>query len=237
MIDDRAGVGQFDDAAEVHHRDAVTDMPHRSKVMGNKDQCELQPLAQICQQIDDLGLDRDIKRADRLVGDNQLGPEGKRPGDANPLPLAAGKLMRIAAARPSIHADRFQQLLNPLPSLAARGQAEVSQRFGQDRLDGHSWIERGKRILKDHLHALPQFPQPAIPPPAAAPPLPKRVDRLAVKHHAAGRRPQQLENCPAGGRFPTAALADQAKGLSTVHGKADTIDRPNLVETLTEPAP
>jgi hypothetical protein len=54
-------------------------------------------LLQVLQQVDDLRLDRDVERRDRLVADDELGLDGERAGDADALALAAGELVRAAA--------------------------------------------------------------------------------------------------------------------------------------------
>ena len=43
-------------------------------------------------------LDRDVERRGRLVGDQEPRARGEGPGDADPLPLAAGQLVRVAPA-------------------------------------------------------------------------------------------------------------------------------------------
>ena len=47
--------------------------------------------------VDDLGADRDVEGADRLVADDQLRVEGERAGDADALALPAGESVGIAA--------------------------------------------------------------------------------------------------------------------------------------------
>ena len=44
---------------------------------------------QVGEQVEDLGLNRDVERRDGLVADDQLGRERERPGDPDPLPLTA----------------------------------------------------------------------------------------------------------------------------------------------------
>ena len=48
------------------------------------------------QQVDDLRLDRDVERRDRLVEDKAFRLEGKRAGDGDALALTAGELVREA---------------------------------------------------------------------------------------------------------------------------------------------
>ena len=49
-------------------------------------------LLQVQEQVEDLRLNAHVERADRLVGDDELGLAGKRRGDADALALAAGKV-------------------------------------------------------------------------------------------------------------------------------------------------
>ena len=68
------------------------------EIMGDEDIGELEPLLQIGEEIDDLRLDRDVERRDRLVGDDQLGLERDGARDADALALAAGEFVREALA-------------------------------------------------------------------------------------------------------------------------------------------
>ena len=67
-----------------------------AKVVRDEEIGEPELLLQVLQQIDDLRLDRDVERRDRFVADDELGTEGQRAGDADPLPLPAAELVRIA---------------------------------------------------------------------------------------------------------------------------------------------
>ena len=57
---------------------------------------EAQLVAQVEEQVDDLGLDGDVERADRLVRDDQLWSGRQSPGDGDALPLTAGEVTRSA---------------------------------------------------------------------------------------------------------------------------------------------
>ena len=69
----------------------------RSCAMKRYGQAEL--VLQLQQQVDDLRLHRDVEGRDRLVGDDALGLDRERPGDADALPLAARELVRVARCR------------------------------------------------------------------------------------------------------------------------------------------
>ena len=67
---------------------------------------------EVLEQVDDLGLDRDVERRDRLVADDQLRAQGDRPGDADALALAAGELVRVAVVVLGVQPDPLHQLLD-----------------------------------------------------------------------------------------------------------------------------
>ena len=87
------------DLAEVHDGDPVGDDPGDRQVVGDE-QVGQAPLApQVEHQAQELGADRDVEHRDRLVGDDELRVHDQRPGDDDPLALAAGQLVRVAAPR------------------------------------------------------------------------------------------------------------------------------------------
>ena len=75
----------------------MADMGDHRQIMGDKQIGEIVLALQVDQQIDHLGLDRDVKRRDRLVAHDQAWSERQCTGDTDALALAAGKLMRIVA--------------------------------------------------------------------------------------------------------------------------------------------
>src|SRR5262249_58407646 len=70
--------------------------------------------------------------------------------------------------------------------------------FGDDLADRHARVERAVRILKDDLHPAPERPQLGGA---------ERDEIAAVEEHAAGRRPLELNQAAAGGRFAASRLA------------------------------
>ena len=112
------GVGQLDDLAEVHHRDAVAHVAHDREVVGDEDQRQAEVALEVAQQVEDLRLDRHVERGDRLVGDDQLRLERERARDADALALAAGELVRVAVVVLGVEPDRVHQLLDRALALA-----------------------------------------------------------------------------------------------------------------------
>ena len=70
------------------------------------------------QQVEDLRLDRDVERRDRLVGDDQLRLQRQRARDADALALAARELVRVAVVVLGVQADGVHQLLHRALALA-----------------------------------------------------------------------------------------------------------------------
>ena len=66
-------VADLHDAPEVHHRDAVGDVPHHREVVRDEDVGQPEVALQVGEQVDDLRLDGDVERGDRLVADDERG--------------------------------------------------------------------------------------------------------------------------------------------------------------------
>ena len=106
---DVVGRAGLDDLPAVHDRDAVGEPPHDGQVVGDEDVREAELSLQAVEQVDDLGLDGDVERRDRLVADQDLGPDGERAGDHHALALTAGELVRVAAGEHGVEPDLVQQ--------------------------------------------------------------------------------------------------------------------------------
>ncbi len=77
-------------------------MPDHRKVMGDEEIGQTESSLEVLQQIDDLGLDRDIEGRDRLIAHDKAGLHRKGPGDPDPLPLATRKLVGIPVSHVGI---------------------------------------------------------------------------------------------------------------------------------------
>ena len=96
VVEDLFG-GQFDDLAQIHNRDPVGDMAHDAEVVGDEHIRKPHLRLDILQEIDDLGLDRDVEGRNRFVGDDKARFDGQGPGDADALALTAGKFVWVPA--------------------------------------------------------------------------------------------------------------------------------------------
>ena len=95
----------LDDHAEVHDRDDVGDVPDDREVVRDQQQAEREPAREVDEEVRDLRLRGRVERRERLVEHDHRRVGGERPGDRDPLPLAAAELVRDSA-RPRSRAGR-----------------------------------------------------------------------------------------------------------------------------------
>ena len=221
---------EFDDLTKVHNGDAMAHSADDGEVVGDEEIGETEAILKLLEEVDDLGLDRDIKGGEGLIGDDEPGLDGEGTGDADALPLAAGELVREAVGESGTDADGVEQLRNALPTLVLV-EAMDGEGFGNDPPDAHAGIKRGVGVLEDHLDAAADL---------AEAPAAKRgeVDGAfgkgwnvgfiargaGVQPDVASCGPVQLEDGAADGRFATARLADEAKSLAIMDGEGEAID-------------
>ena len=113
IIVQRIPIRQLDNNPQIHDRNPVADMPDHRQVVRDKEIRQVQFLLQVFQQVDHLRLDRDVERRNRLVADYQLRLQRQRARHADPLPLTAGKFMRITVHKRGVQPDQRQQLRYP----------------------------------------------------------------------------------------------------------------------------
>ena len=167
------------------------------------------------QQVQDLGLHRDVERRGRLVQEQNLRLQDERPGDGDALALAAGKLVRIAIAEGGPEADLSKRLLHPRPNLV---QAVDGGRLAHDPVHHVPGVERAVGVLEDHLQPLVE----RLVAPAAL--------GLAGDGDGPGPVLNQARYGAEDRRFAAAGLADQAEGLAGSHMERNLADRLNPAE-------
>ena len=220
----RADRRLLDLAPGVHDHDALRGLGDHAEVVGDQDDRGAEALLELQHQVQDLGLDGDVERGRRLVGDQDLGVAGERHRDHHPLAHAAGELVRILADAASRLGDPHQlQHLGRAPERGRLREALVErQRLGDLAADGQHRVERGHRLLEDHrdlVAADPAHLGPAQPEQVAA----LEADRAA--REAAGRDRDQAQDRERGDALAAAALADHAQGLAAPQLERDAVDR------------
>ena len=221
---------EFDDLTEIHDGDAMAHGADDGEVVGDEEIGEAEAILKLLEEVDDLGLDRDIKGREGLIGDDEPGLDGEGAGDADTLPLTAGELVREAVGESGADADGVEQLRDALPTLVFM-EAVDGEGFGNDPPDAHAGIKRGVGVLEDHLDAAADLAE-------AAAAKRGEVDGAfgkdwnagfvaggaGVEPDVASCGPVQLEDGAASGRFATARLTDEAKGLAVMDGEGEAID-------------
>ena len=141
-------------------------------------------ILQVEHQIENLRLYRNIQRRDRLIGDDQTGIKRQRARDPNALPLPAAERMWEALHEFGPQTHQLQQFFYAAPALFTALDPAGKQWLGDNIKDGHARIERGIRVLKDHLHLMAEGLQRLLG-------QPRSIDHLALgglkKHFARGR--------------------------------------------------
>jgi hypothetical protein len=212
---DRLGGAAFHHAAPVKHCDAVGHVPHDGKVVADE-QVRQSPFgAQAGQQVEHLRLRGQVERAGRLVADDELGGRGEGAGARDPLPLAAGELVRVPPGGVGRQPDGAQQFRGPLTG-RARPAPGGADGLGDAVPDGAGRVQGPSRILEDHLDPAGGRATRGGRHPA---------DLGTVEQDAPGRDRDQSEDRPADRRLSRAGLADQADGLARVHAQGDAVDR------------
>ena len=115
--------------------DPVGDVPDDGQVVRDEQIGQPELVLQVLEQVDDLGLDRHVEGRDRLVADDQLGPQGHGPGDADALPLAAGELVGVAVVVLGVEADPLHQVLDRALDATGRIDALDLERRRDDAAD------------------------------------------------------------------------------------------------------
>ena len=193
-------------------------MPDHREVVADEEIGEAELVLQVAHQIEDLRLHRNIERRGRLVADDELGFGGQRARDRDPLPLAAGKFMRIFPAVVGVQADQAQQFADARLDVAlALDQVEGADRLGDDGIDPEARVEARIGILEDHLDAAAQLP--------ARLRLPGVAHRDAVDDDFARGRRQQPDHHARHGGFARTGFADQRKGLALGDVEGHAVDR------------
>ena len=151
---------------------------------------------QLPQQAQDLLLGGDVERRGRLVRDHQARGAGERRGDQQPLPLAAGELVRVALQRRlrigQLHAARTAPAAGR-DGVRRSARGVPAHRLQQLRTDGEERVQRQVGILRNEADAA-----------ASA-----RRGSARLRRRRAGSRPRtgsrRRRSRDAGGRMPRMA--------------------------------
>jgi len=179
------------------------------QIVRNEKIGQTQAVFQVFQDVYHLGLDGHIKRGHRLVADHQPGVERQGARDGGALALAAGELVRVARGVGSSQAHHVQKLQHALVARGLVANVPGDQPLGHGLGHGHARIERGERVLEDHLDHLRHLAGKFVVCPQVAP---------VHEDIAAGWR-LQANGQPGQRGLAAARFANQPHGLSVGHGE------------------
>ena len=218
LREDPYPVGHLDDPAEVHHGDAGADVLDDAHVVGDEDVGQAELPLEVLEEVQDLRLDRNVERRDRLVADHEVGLEDEGPGDPDPLALAAAELVRVAVGVVRLEADHVHDPLDPGRPLAGGPHAVDPEALADALADRGARVERAEWVLEDDLHP------PPVPLQGGAV---EARDVDAVEGDRPGRRLDEAEQEASDGRLAAAGLPDEAKGLAVADLEAHPVHGPD----------
>ena len=109
----------LNDLACIHHRQAVGHAGNRTNVVADVQHRHTEVLLNFSQQVEDVGLSRNVEAGRRLVKHKQLRQPGQGHGDGNPLQLTPRELVGIPTGDlghlRQVHLG--QQLMQPFTQL------------------------------------------------------------------------------------------------------------------------
>src|SRR6185369_9086488 len=108
--------------------DARGDVLDYGKVVRDEEVGQPELVLQVHQQVDDLRLDGDVERGDRLVEHEELRVRGQRARHADALPLPARKLVRVSLAVVGAEPHFFEQLRHAVRAVGGGELAVNDQR-------------------------------------------------------------------------------------------------------------
>ena len=100
--------------SKIHDHDLIRNMFYNGKVMCDKDIRQIPVLLQIHQKIQDLCLNRYVKRRYRFVTDDKFRIEDQCAGDPDSLPPSAVQLMWVSRCKPWRQSDDLHDLIHTI---------------------------------------------------------------------------------------------------------------------------
>ena len=212
---DLLAFADFHQISQIHDAHPVGYVPHHGQVVGNEQVGKAELLLKIAQHIDDLRLDGYIQSGDGFVQDQELRVDDQSPGNTDSLPLSPGKLMGIAV-------DGIRGKVYHTEGVTAfffhfclcKPQLRCDQGFLQDLADGHPPVQRGIRILENHLHFPPCLPQLLLRPVG---------DILPVQKDLSVRGFIKPDDGPGNRGFSAAGFSHKSQRLPLPYGEAHVL--------------
>jgi hypothetical protein len=184
----------LDDPPGVEHGAGVGHRAAGGEVVRDEEEGEAELRLQLVEQREDLGLDRDVERRDRLVADEEARAEHEGARDPDPLALPAGEFVGVFFEIVGAEADPPEERAGAV----ARGAAGLpgdEERLGHEVEGAEARVERGVGVLVHHLR--------------------RPAPRLEIRPRRRGRRAAEVaagtSRRGGEGRLAGARLADEGR--------------------------
>ena len=220
--EDGAGRARLDELAGLHDGHPVAQVGDDAEVVRDQEHRHVTLGLQVAEQVEHLGLHRDVERRGRLVGDDQVGVGRHRAGDQHALRHAARDLERVRVERALRVGDA-----DPVEQLSAFSVASFlliprpdPQRLDELTADRERLVEVRHRLLRDVPDAAPADPRVG----ALVGVVEQRalvVDRAAGDVAAPRKQAEHRERRL---RLARARLADEAVDLALADLHRDAVD-------------
>ena len=210
----------LDDPAGVHREDPISHLGDNAEIMGDEHHRRAVLALETSDQVEQLGLDGDVKGGGRFVGDQQLGPQCQCHRQHHPLAHAAGELMGIVvdSSRRVGNADFLEQGDRPLLDGSATNRFVGADRLTDLPADGVLRVQARQRILEHHG-------DPGSADPAHC--LGRQGEQVEVVESRRATHPRsahELEHGLGRDRLARAGLSDDADGLAGENVEGDAAD-------------
>lgn len=147
--------------------------------MGDQEQGEVGGIAQLYEQLENLGLDDDIEGGGWLVSQQDLRPAGQCHGQAGTLAHTPGELVRVAPSCCPRETNHVEQLVHSVFRTLARSETVKHHGLSDLASDGPGGVQGVHCSLKDHGYVRPPMGLDGL--------LPPGKDVLAFQEHMAGQ--------------------------------------------------
>jgi len=206
-----AFIGQLDQLAQIHNADTVGNVTDNAQVMGDEEVSKAEVILQLGEQVEDLGLNGNVKGGNGFVADDELGVHGQGTGDSDTLTLAAGELVGVAVGVEGSETDHAQQLGGTLFDLLFGSHLMGQHGLLKHGTNGHTGVKGSVGILENDLHLAADFAHLGTV---------QLAEILTVEDNFTGGGLDELKNGLTEGGLTASGFADETKGLTAVDEKA-----------------
>ena len=216
----------LDDLPGVHNAHVVAGANHHPQIVGDHYHGGAQPLLELLNEGERLGLDGHVQSSGGLVGDEDVRGAGQGDGDNHPLLHAAGELERVVVLALGGDAHHLQHLVHPpVNFLLAHFLSRVNFHGLPDLVaHSHNGVQGGHGVLEDHGDDLPTHELHVA--------LRDGHNVIALEEdlpvgYAADPVRQQTHEGQGRAGLARAGLAHQTQAPAVGQGEADVVDGPD----------